>query len=79
MAKLHVLEGGKNKLMSHIYEVHDSEGHIVDILRFSTPEDAAEFQSGIIGEYYVRPHTLTAEELLDVVLDIRMDDLLDEE
>ncbi|MBS4193479.1 hypothetical protein [Lederbergia citri] len=82
MTNLTVLEGGRNKLTSHIYEVHDSDGNIVDVMRFETPEIAAEFQSGIKGEYYVKPHTLSVEELLDIVLDLYVYELcgdMDEE
>lgn len=74
--KLRVINGGRSKLTSHIYEICDSEGYIVDVLRFNTGEEAAKFQSELNGDYYVKPHTLTVEELLEVVMDLRMDEIL---
>ncbi|MGO1061087.1 hypothetical protein ACTL32_18395 [Planococcus sp. FY231025] len=59
------------KTTNHIYEVQTAEGDVVEILRFSTPEEATEFATDINGDYYVKPQTLSAEELLDILLDLR--------
>src|SRR3954471_5451925 len=72
-------KGERNNRLSHIFEVHDEEGIIVDVLRFDNEEEAAEFEKGLTGNYYVRPHTLPVEDLLELVLDLRMTDLLDED
>lgn len=61
-------------MLNHVYEVYtveDGEEIIVDVMRFDSRNDVAEFERGIVGDYRVRPHTMTAEELVDVVLDLR--------
>ena len=67
--------------LNHVYEVYtvdNGEDIIVDILRFASKEDAAEFEQGIVGDYQVRPHTMSAAELVDYLLDFK-DDALDVE
>lgn len=75
--QLTVYNGGRKSTMKDVYEILTAEGDIVDVMRFDSPEEAAEFERGLVGGYLVKPHTLTAEELLDFVLDVRIDELLD--
>lgn len=61
-----------NKLdpVYEVYTVDEGEEIIVDILRFETKEEVTEFVSGIVGDYKVRPRTMSSEELVDYLLDL---------
>jgi hypothetical protein len=66
------------KKLNHVYEVYtvdNGEDIIVDILRFANQKDAREFETGIVGDYKVRQLTMSAEELVDFLLD----DIVDKE
>lgn len=58
--------------MKHVYEVFtvdNGEDIVVDIMRFNSEFEAKEFESDIVGDFKIRPHTMSAEEMVDYLLD----------